>query len=108
MTSRIRDVVLVALGGAFAASALADDAVKGAGTDAVEARGAAIAATCATCHHAGNEAIPPLDGRPAAELLRRLDELAADSQATVMARIAGALSDADRRAVTAALAAGGY
>jgi cytochrome c553 len=99
MTSRIREVAC-ALAVLTAASVLADDSVT--------ARGAAIAATCSTCHHAGNEAIPPLDGRPAAELLQRLEALAGDPQATVMARIAGALSDADRRAVAAALAAAGH
>lgn len=68
-----------------------------------EERGQAIAATCATCHHPDNTAIPPIEGRPAAELVSRLHELVQDPNAIVMARLAAGLTESDIDAVAATL-----
>ena len=69
---------------------------------------ATIVATCATCHRPdplpnalSNEtaAIPPIDGQPAGDLVHRLRELERDAAETVMGRIAGALTEAEKTAV---------
>ena len=62
-----------------------------------------LAATCATCHirgGAGNLAIPPLDGRPAAETAETLRAYKSGARAgTVMPQLARGYGDADLDAI---------
>jgi cytochrome c553 len=65
------------------------------------------ASSCSGCHDAtiANSAVPPLKGRPAAEIVSAMEAFRAGSrEATVMTRIAKGFSEDETRAIAAWLA----
>jgi cytochrome c553 len=81
---------------ALAAPAVAQTAVAPAG-----------ASSCSGCHDAkiANPSVPPLSGRPAAEIVAAMDAFRSGGrEATVMTRIAKGFSDDETRAIAAWLA----
>ena len=66
------------------------------------------ASSCSGCHDAkiASPSVPPLKGRPAAEIVTAMDAFRAGSrEATVMTRIAKGYSDDETRAIAAWLSA---
>jgi cytochrome c553 len=65
------------------------------------------ASSCSGCHDAkiANPSVPPLNGRPAAEIVAAMDAFRSGGrEATVMTRIAKGFSDDETRAIAAWLA----
>jgi len=65
------------------------------------------ASSCSGCHDAtiANSAVPPLKGRPAAQIVDAMDAFRAGKrEATVMTRIAKGFSEDETRAIAAWLA----
>jgi cytochrome c553 len=81
---------------ALASSAAAQTAIAPAGES-----------SCSGCHDAkiANPSVPPLKGRPAAEIVAAMDAFRSGGrEATVMTRIAKGFSDDETRAIAAWLA----
>jgi cytochrome c553 len=90
---RARTVATIACFFAFTVPAAAQSAAAPAG-----------ASSCSGCHDAkiASPAIPPLKGRPAAEIVTAMDAFRAGSrEATVMTRIAKGYNDDETRAIAA-------
>jgi cytochrome subunit of sulfide dehydrogenase len=86
-------IAAVALSLALAAPAAAQSAVAPAG-----------ASSCSGCHDAkiASPSVPPLKGRPAAEIVTAMEAFRAGTrEATVMTRIAKGFNDEETRAIAA-------
>jgi cytochrome c553 len=75
-----------------------------AGSATAQSAAPAGATSCSGCHDAkiASPAVPPLKGRPAAEIVSAMDAFRAGArEATVMARIAKGFSEDETRAIAA-------
>jgi cytochrome subunit of sulfide dehydrogenase len=75
-----------------------------AGSAAAQSAAPAGASSCSGCHDAkiASPAVPPLMGRPAAEIVSAMEAFRAGSrEATVMTRIAKGFNDDETRAIAA-------
>ena len=75
-----------------------------AATAAAQSAAPAGASSCSGCHDAkiASPSVPPLQGRPAAEIVTAMEAFRAGSrEATVMTRIAKGFNDDETRAIAA-------